>query len=70
MSKRNKTNQLVFAWEKFPYKLDKYPKTAEGVELRRFNQRTMANKAYKAFLKGNRTYKYKGQVLMVPIVPK
>ena len=46
----------------------KYGKDPEGNDVVYYNNRTMHNKALKAYLKGMKFFKYKGEQYAVPII--
>lgn len=57
-----------FAGSKNPGSIPKFDLDPDGNPVTSFNKRTMARKAFQAFLKGRRYYRYKGVEYVVPTV--
>lgn len=74
MSKKVKQvneNQMQFALSTDTLAIKKYPTNKEGEVINKdFNAKTYTKKAYAAYLKGKDYFTYKGQVYIVPKMPK
>lgn len=74
MSKKVKEvneNQMKFALSTDTLAIKKYPTNKEGEIINKdFNAKTYTKKAYSAYLKGKDYFIYKGQVYIVPKMPR
>lgn len=68
--KKKEENIKKLAVNTNTYKIQKFDKNEEGEIISKYNKRTMAKKAEKAFKQGKRFYTYKGQQFAVPIIFK